>query len=79
MTQRPDDAIVVTFGSYVTSRTFASVSQVVTEGRGRSSFEEDGRIPEVTIEYQLLNWLLLRLERLNTGGTGGAAQIELSY
>ncbi|MEP0547726.1 MAG: translocation/assembly module TamB domain-containing protein [Rhodothermales bacterium] len=78
VTQRPDEAIVVTFGSYVTSRTFASVSQVVVEGRGRRE-EQDGRIPEVTIEYQLLNWLLLRLERRNTGGTGGAAQIELSY
>ncbi len=78
VTQRPDDAIVVTFGSYVTSRTFASVSQVVTEGRGRPE-EQDGRIPEVTIEYQLLNWLLFRLERRNTGGVGGTAQIELAY
>jgi translocation and assembly module TamB len=77
--QRPDDAIVVTFGSYVTNRTFASVSQVVTEGQGRSSFEEGGRLPEFTIEYQLLNWLLMRLERRNLGGTGGGAQIELSY
>jgi translocation and assembly module TamB len=78
VTQRPDGVLVVGFGFYATNRTFFSVSQPVTEGAGRSE-EEDGRLPEVTIEYQLLNWLLLRLERRNLGGTGGAAQVEVSY
>jgi translocation and assembly module TamB len=78
VTQRPDDAIVVTFGSYVTNRTFASISQVVTPGSGRNE-EEGNRLPEATLEYELLDWLLLQLERRNLGGTGGTAQVEVSY
>lgn len=76
--QRPDGTIVVTFGAYVTSRTFASISQVVVEGQQRKS-EELSRLPEVTVERELLDWLLLRLERRNIGGVGGSGVVEFSY
>ena len=77
VTQRPDGAIVATFGTYLTSRAFASVSPVLTPSSSRRA-EDESRF-EATLEYQLLNWLLLQLERRNLGGTGGAAQVEVSY
>ena len=76
--QRPDNAIVVTFGRYVSSRAFVSASQVVTPGREQVG-ERESRLPELTLEYQLLRWLQLELERTNTQGVGGGAQIEFGY
>ncbi|MEM1041627.1 MAG: translocation/assembly module TamB domain-containing protein [Bacteroidota bacterium] len=75
--QRPDGAIVATFGSYVTNRTFASLSPVI-----KPSPTDDGETEsrfEATLEYQLLDWLILQLERRNQGGDGGSALIEFSY
>ena len=78
VTQRPDGAIVATFGSYLTSRLFASVSPVITPATSSRRTEGESRF-EATLEYQLLNWLLLSLEQRNEGGTGGTGQIELAY
>ena len=78
VTQRPDGAIVATFGTYLTSRLFASVSPVLTPAPSSNRTEGEARF-EAALEYQLLNWLLMSLEQRNQGGTGGTAQIELSY
>ena len=78
VTQRPDGAIVATFGTYLTNRVFASVSPVLTPSSSSARGEDESRF-EATLEYQLLNWLLLQLEQRNQGGTGGSAQIEFAY
>src|SRR5690606_11996500 len=79
VTQRPNGALVVTFGRYVTNRAFVSVSQVVTPGSGQRSPEEESRLFEATLEYRLVDWLLLRLERRNLIGEGGGLQVEFAY
>ncbi len=75
---RPDGSIVATFGTYVTNRVFASFSPVVTKAQGDDPTAGESRF-EATLEYQLLKWLALRLERRLQGGDGGSAQVEFSY
>ncbi len=74
---RPDGALVATFGRYLTNRTFASLSPVLTQPP--NSDQRDEARFEATLEYQLLSWLILQLERRNQGGDGGSALIEFSY
>jgi hypothetical protein len=57
---------------------FASVSPVLTPPTSGNRTEGESRF-EATLEYQLINWLLLRLEQRNEGGTGGTGQVEFSY
>ncbi len=76
--QRPDGAIVATFGTYLSSRTFASLSPVLTPAPNDDDDEAESRF-EATLEYQLLDWLILQLERRRLGGDGGSARVEFSY
>ncbi len=76
--QRPTGEIVLTLGSYVSDRAFAAVSQPITEPR--STVEQTAsRAPEVLIEYELLRWLMLRMERRNVGGVGGTLLFQYEY
>lgn len=78
ITQRPTGEIVVTVGSYVTNRTFASVSQPVTGAR--DNVRQGGmRGPEVMLEYEIQRWLMTRLERRNLGGVGGTLLFQVDY
>ncbi len=56
-------APTVTAGKYVTSRFFVSVSQLIGDAnnlsRGPSLYDEN--TPVITLEYEVQNWLLLRL------------------
>jgi translocation and assembly module TamB len=79
VTQRPTGEIVVTFGAYVTNRTFAAVSQPVTEGQPSATQQTTTMAPEVLIEYEALHWLLLRAERRNIGGVGGTLLFQFDY
>lgn len=79
VTQRPNGAIAVTFGRYVSSRAFISASQIITPGRNEGSAEKDSRLPDLTLEYQLIRWLQLQLARTNTQGVGAGAQVEFGY
>lgn len=79
VTQRADNAIVVTFGRYLTNRAFLQASQVITPGTGQRRGDRDSRFPELTLEYRLVNWLMLRLERSNVRGEGGGLQAEYAY
>jgi translocation and assembly module TamB len=76
--QRPTGEIVITFGAYVADRVFAAVSQPITEPRTAVD-QTVTMAPEFTIEYELLRWLQLRLERRNIGGTGGTAIFQFDY
>ncbi len=78
ITQQPNGAIVATFGTYVTSRLFASFSPVIKPSPTDDQSESQSRF-EATLEYQLLKWLALQLERRNEGGEGGSAQVEFTY
>lgn len=78
ITQRPTGEIVITFGSYVTDRTFAAVSQPVNE-TDESRSRGYSRAPELTIEYEALRWLMLRGQRRNEGGVGGTVFVQFDY
>ncbi len=78
--QRPTGQIVVTFGTYLGDRLYAAASQPVTQANATAPGAQDtSRLPEITIEYELLDWLGLRLEQQNVYGRGGSLLFEFDY
>jgi translocation and assembly module TamB len=75
---RPDGSIVVVAGKYISERAYASVGQQVKAPDQRSADEADGRFPEIALEYELLEWLQLRLQRRNEG-VGAGLLYELAW
>jgi len=57
---RPEGASYLTVGRYLTPRFFASIEQPVLTSSSQSSSQSTALIPDVTIEYELNDYLLLR-------------------
>ena len=75
---RADGSIVVVAGRYISDRAYASLGQQVKAPDQRSASDTDGRFPELTLEYELLEWLQLRLQRRNEG-VGAGLLYELAW
>jgi translocation and assembly module TamB len=57
---RPEGASYLTVGRYLTPRFFASIEQPVLAPSSQTSVQSTAFIPDVTLEYQLSDYLLLR-------------------
>ena len=75
---RADGAIVVLVGRYLSERAYASVGTQVKAPDQRAASDTDGRFPEIALEYELLEWLQLRLQRRNEG-VGAGLLYELAW
>ncbi|MFB6279534.1 MAG: translocation/assembly module TamB domain-containing protein [Salinibacter sp.] len=57
---RPGGSSYLTVGRYLTPQLFASIEQPVLTSSTQSSFQSTALIPDVTVEYQFSDYLLLR-------------------
>lgn len=57
---RPEGVSYLTVGRYLTPRFFASIEQPLTTSSSRSPTQQTAFLPDVTLEYQINDFLLLR-------------------
>ena len=75
---RADGAIVVVAGRYLSERAYATVGQQVKAPDQRTADDAGASLPELALEYELLEWLQLRLQRRNEG-VGAGLLYELAW
>ncbi|HEX8387344.1 MAG TPA: translocation/assembly module TamB domain-containing protein, partial [Rubricoccaceae bacterium] len=73
-----DGSIVIRVGKYLTNRIFLTAGFIPSSGSGGARAESDLPI-QVTLDYELLQWLQAQTEYSGQRGLGGGASAEISF